>query len=335
MTRIFAAASTVRRAGRLLAALHERTTASSHVFRLALLLSLLVPGVAATLFGAQSAAASVRSPLLATAARWCATHGSRLASWTGTVPDLPICGPGPEYGGSWAYVDLPGPGGALSTATGATPGFQCVELAERFLAVVYGLAPVPANGSTVAAHYHAAYPATALYVNGSAEAMGHAPQAGDVLSLDLYPGFAGADDGHVAVVVKSSVDPRSGDGTIVLAQENVAAADYLKTINVVDWRLEDPADRANPEFQFPYAEWLHVATIPSLAAAAERWEAMRGTQGIRALMVHDGRPGLWPTAGSSLPTSRVAFLRPHSLVVRLSLAWELVSSAAMGASSPA
>ena len=51
----------------------------------------------------------------------------------------------------------PGPYGADIVYSNATPGFQCVELADRFLAVVDGLAPVFANGQQVAANYHAAY----------------------------------------------------------------------------------------------------------------------------------------------------------------------------------
>lgn len=202
-----------------------------------------------------------------TSASWCASHGSSLVGWTGTLPDLPICGIGPAYGGTDSYVDLPGPGGATTGYYGATPGFQCVELAERFLAVVYGLAPIEANGESVAANYHAAYPDSSLYVNGSSAAVGHAPQPGDVLSVASVPSFQGYNDGHVAVVVKSDVDRSTGDGAIVVAQENVSGSDYTKTIDVVDWRLEDPAEPSDPEFQFPYAEWLDLGPIPSVAAA--------------------------------------------------------------------
>jgi hypothetical protein len=171
-------------------------------------------------------------------------------------------------------VNLPGPGGLPDTEVEATPGFQCVELAERFLAVIFGLSPVLADGESVAANYHAAYPGTKLYVNGTSSAVGHPPEPGDVLSLSEDPSFHGADDGHVAVVVESSVDRATGDGSIVVAQENVASTDYHKTIDVTRWRLEDPVDPADPEYQFAFAEWLHLGTMPSVEAAdaaSRRW----------------------------------------------------------------
>src|SRR5258708_26278484 len=114
-------------------------------------------------------------------------------------------GPGPAYGGTWQNVNIPGPFGALGAYFNATPCFQCVELAERFLSVVDGLAPVHANGAQVAMNYHAAYPNTQLFVNGSAGAIGHAPSTGDVISLSQYSGFVGT-DGHVAVVTGSLVN---------------------------------------------------------------------------------------------------------------------------------
>jgi hypothetical protein len=137
-------------------------------------------------------------------------HGSTLGGWTETSPNLPICGPGPDYGGSWQYVDLPGPGGAMDAFYNATPGFQCVELAERWLAVADGLAPQHAEGSLVAAVYHAAFSRSTLVVNGSSGAVGHPPVRGDVISFSLVPSFEDPSDGHVAIVVHSSVDPYSG-----------------------------------------------------------------------------------------------------------------------------
>ncbi|MCU1493927.1 MAG: hypothetical protein JWO62_1691 [Acidimicrobiaceae bacterium] len=238
------------------------------------LASACVPALAVgswALQGASSPADAATIPRLGegpTSATWCSSHGSSLVGWTATVPDLPICGVGPAYGGTWDYVNLPGPGGITSGYYSATPGFQCVELADRFLAVVYGLAPVHANGESVAANYHAAYPESTLYVNGTSSSVGHPPEPGDVLSLAEDPSFQGYDDGHVAVVVKSAVDGATGDGRIVVAQENVASTDYWKTIDVVGWRLEDPDAPSNPEYQFAYAEWLHIGPMPAVQAAA-------------------------------------------------------------------
>lgn len=214
---------------------------------------------------ANTAAASVapraarRHRLAVPAARgsWCAAHGASVAAWTGGPASLPICGPGPAYGGTLAYVDLPGPYGSMRRYFNATPGFQCVELAERWLAVVDGLAPVRANGSTVAAAYHAAYPASRLVRNGSAGAVGHPPVDGDVISFSTVPSFADPTDGHVAVVVASAVDRATGNGVVRIAQEDVAASDYLMTLRLAHWRLFDPADPADAALQYPYAEWFH------------------------------------------------------------------------------
>ena len=214
--------------------------------------------VIATAFGAIALAPGTSSAagLSPTDASWCGTHGGSLVGWLASTPQLPICGAGPAYGGSYSFVDLPGPYGSLDRYYNATPGFQCVELADRYLAVVDGLAPVFADGSVVVQHYHAAYPATKVVVNGSAGAVGHAPVAGDVISFGTVPSFSGGGAGHVAVVVRSFVDQATGDGTVVLAQENVSSSDYIQTLVLSNWRLEDPAEGGNADFQFPYAEWL-------------------------------------------------------------------------------
>lgn len=207
-------------------------------------------------------------PGLAATAQWCTLHGAALATWTGTTPNLPICGPGPAYGGSWSYVDLPGPRGRLGAYYNATPGFQCVELAERWLSIADGLAPVMAEGDQVAANYHAAYPNSLYIVNGTPEAVGHAPVRGDVISFSSVPGFDGTDDGHVAVVVASHVSG-AGDGTLLVAQENVGPGAYHKVLDLIGWRLVDPSDPANAEFQYPYAAWFHLLPPPRAVLEAE------------------------------------------------------------------
>ncbi len=203
----------------------------------------------------------------AASAGWCSTHGASVGGWTGTLPNLPICGPGPAYGGTAAYVDLPGPGGSLAGYYNATPGFQCVELAERYLALVDGLAPVEANGDQVAANYHAAYPRSLLVVNGSPAAVGHAPVRGDVISFSLSPSFNDPTDGHVAVVVASAVNG-AGDGTVEVAQENVSSADYRMTLELTRWRLSDPSDPAMAALQYPDAEWFQPLAPPAVGRLA-------------------------------------------------------------------
>lgn len=213
--------------------------------------------------GASRAKARTRHLAVPAAQRaWCTSHGAAFAGWTGGPVDLPICGPGPAYGGTLAYVDLPGPHGSMRQYFNATPGFQCVELAERWLAVVDGLAPVRANGSTVAAAYHAAYPASRLVHNGSLGAVGHPPVAGDVISFSTVPSFEDPTGGHVAVVVASAVDRATGDGVVQIAQEDVSASDYRMTLRLSHWRLYDPSEPANAALQYPYAEWFQRSATP-------------------------------------------------------------------------
>jgi hypothetical protein len=302
-------------------------------FALAARLAAVALGGAAALVGASASTAAATAPATLdgpTSASWCSAHGSTLSGWTETVPDLPICGPGPEYGGSWNYVDVPGPGGTTVGYYNATPGFQCVELAERFLAVVYGLAPVHADGESVAANYHAAYPDTELYVNGSAGAVGHAPEPGDVLSLSVDPSFASSNDGHVAVVVRSDVDHSTGDGTIVVAQENVASTDYLKTIDVVGWRLEDPAEPADPEYQFADGEWLHIGPMPSAEAAAAALARRADGRSIY-LLARSGRVGIVAMASLASAvrsTARSRFVSGAPQIVTAGLGLPVAGSAA-------
>ena len=126
--------------------------------------------------------------------------------------------------------------------------------------MIDGLAPVHANGSSVALNYHAAYPRTSLVVNASPAAIGHPPEAGDVISFSSGPDFGQDGDGHVAVVVRSQVDG-AGNGMVVIAQENVSPSDYLRTLSLVGWQLEDPQQGTTGEYQFPYAEWLGTGVL--------------------------------------------------------------------------
>jgi len=217
---------------------------------------------------------SERTPPAATTKAWCSDHGSSFVEWSGTSPELPLCGPGPDYGGSWSYVVQPGPSGDVGKYYNATPGFQCVELADRYLAVADGLAPVLAEGSQVAMNYHTAYPRrTELVLNGSPGAIGHAPVAGDVISFSEVPDFEDPTDGHVAVVVSSDVDRRTGDGVVEIAQQNVSEDAMRRSLLLEHWRLVDPAEPPNAEWQYPYAEWLHVevrhVTVISASLLAE------------------------------------------------------------------
>lgn len=244
-------------------------------------------------------------PMPGTTPTWCTSNGAQVVGWTGTAPNIPICGPAPNDGGTWQYVTLPGPYGSTGYFFNATAGFQCVELAERFLAVADGLAPVLANGQQVAANYHAAYPNTELYVNGSPGSIGHPPISGDVISFSDAPGFDGYSDGHVAVVSSSSVNPKSGDGTVTIAEENVSPGYQLYTLAVEHWRLVDPNSSPDALFGFPYAEWLHVTPYRvALGAAVTSLVRPQTVGAIEAVQAIIGR----------LPSGlgRVSYLRRHA-----------------------
>jgi hypothetical protein len=216
-----------------------------------------------------SAPADAAQSMPGTTSTWCTSNGAQVVGWTDTSPNIPICGPAPNDGGTSQYVTLPGPYGSGGYFFNATTGFQCVELAERFLAVADGLAPVLANGQQVAANYHAAYPNTQLYVNGSPGSIGHPPVSGDVISFSNAPGFDSYADGHVAVVSASSVDEKTGDGTVRIAQENVGAGYQTYTLVLERWRLVDPNSPTDALFGFPYAEWLHVTPYRLALGAAD------------------------------------------------------------------
>ena len=101
-----------------------------------------------------------------------------------------------------------------------------------------------------------------------AQAVGHPPVAGDVISFSDAPDFDSWSPGHVVVVTGSSVDRVTGDGTVTLAQENVGPGYWSYTLDVVDWRLEDPTTAPDAEWGFPYAEWLHVTPYRAAFGAA-------------------------------------------------------------------
>lgn len=243
----------------------------------------------------------------ATTPSWCSSHGSSFVEWSGTFPDLPLCGPGPVYGGTWSYVVQPGPSGAVAGYYNATPGFQCVELADRWLAEADGLAPVMAEGSQVAMNYHAAYPSvTTLVLNGSRAAVGHAPSPGDVISFSQVPDFQDPTDGHVAVVVSTRVDPRTGDGVVEIAQENVAEAAMRRDLLLEGWRLVDPSEPPNAEWQYPYAEWLHVSVRPVPVLRARALAMLRAGRAEARAVRARGLSALRAASGAAAPVAAPA-----------------------------
>jgi len=167
-------------------------------------------------------------------------HGAGAHPLGASYLGIPVCGPRPaEDGAPDVLWRRPG-WGELE--------FECVELAMRFMAQVYGVAPYGANGDNVVRNYTAADGGHLVKIaNGSA---GHAPLPGDVISFDS-PGL-----GHVAVVAASNVDA-AGNGSITLLSQNDTTNGW-RTLGVTHWKvasfgsevpygwLHDPAGRGNP-----------------------------------------------------------------------------------------
>ena len=128
----------------------------------------------------------------------------------------------------------------------STPGFQCVELSERFLYITHGWGTIGANGAQVAERYASAHRAP-LITNGTA---GVTPHVGDVMSFSKISNFS--DTGHTGVVIASSVDS-SGNGTITLLSENIGLPEGTgnsSVVKVAGWHV------ANLFGEFPYTEWV-------------------------------------------------------------------------------
>jgi hypothetical protein len=165
----------------------------------------------------------------AAAAGWHGAGAHRLgASYLG----VPVCGPRPAVDNAPDVLWRRPGWGELE--------FECVELAMRFMAQIYGVNPYNANGNTVVKNYTAADGGNLVKVgNGTT---GRAPQPGDVISFNS-PGL-----GHVGVVTASDVDA-GGNGQITMLSQNDTANGW-RTLAVTDWKVASFGD------QTPYG-WLH------------------------------------------------------------------------------
>lgn len=132
---------------------------------------------------------------------------------------VPVCGPRRSDGAPDVQWTRPGWGHFE---------WECVELAMRFMAQVYGVAAYGANGVDVVRNYSTAQGGGLVKVtNGTT---GVAPQPGDVVSFD----DGGA--GHTGVIASSTVDG-AGNGTVTMLSQN-DTADGWRTLQVVAWRLQ-------------------------------------------------------------------------------------------------
>ena len=182
------------------------------------------------------------------ATRWGPLAKSR--GWTGpgshrmgaSYLGVPVCGPRPAVDGS--------PDVMWGRAGWGESEWQCVELAQRFMAQVYGTQAFGANGSGVVKNYSTAYGGNLVKVaNGT---VGTAPVPGDIVSFTTPKNPYG----HVVVITASTVDG-NGNGSVTMLSQNDTLTGW-RTLPVVSWRLQgfgsltpygwlhDPAGRGNP-----------------------------------------------------------------------------------------
>ena len=206
-------------------------------------------------------------------AGFCAGAGGSVVAQADGVP---ACGP---TGGT--NVEIPG--------GGWTPGFQCVELSERFLYISRGWTSLHANGAQVAGVYSAGHGAPLVH-NGTA---GVAPHVGDVMSFSTTPNYS--DTGHTGVVTASNIDG-SGNGAISLLSENISGTGNLQTFSVHSWTVASA-------FGFAYSEWVQSGVASSVTHAAVGLIPGRGGSGY----VVDGYGGLHPINGAPVATPSATY----------------------------
>jgi outer membrane protein assembly factor BamB len=145
------------------------------------------------------------------------------------------------------------------------PGFQCAELAERYLYVTYGWPGVldsqghADNGDEIVSTYASAHPNDAVVrPNGS----GSPPAQGDVISFSADSSFNSSSGGHVAIVTGVSVNGTTGTVTIVGQNQLSPVQAGPATLNMSEQAGAWTIDYTSFDSKLLYIEWLHV-TIPS------------------------------------------------------------------------
>ena len=176
---------------------------------------------------------------LAKKAGWTGVGSHRLgAAYLG----VPVCGPRPAVDGS--------PNVQWGRAGWGEAEWQCVEVAQRFMAQVYGTVAYGANGSQVVNNYRTSYGGNLVRIDNGT--VGKAPTPGDIVSFTT----PNNPFGHVIVIATSSVDG-NGNGSVTALSQNDTANGW-RTFAVTGWKLagfgsltpyawlHDPAGRGNP-----------------------------------------------------------------------------------------
>jgi len=202
----------------------------ARVFRIALVVAVVACGSLVLAPSARSAEAPTPSwwDGDCDANHWNAQAGTQ--GWTGagahrlgaSYLGVPVCGPRRSVDGApdvqwskqgWGHFE-----------------WECVELAMRFMNLVYGVKPYGANGNQVVSNYNASYGGGLVAISNGTT--GVAPQPGDVMSFD-NPNSA---FGHAAVVTYAQVDA-NGNGKVALMSQN-DTADGWRKLTVTAWQVQ-------------------------------------------------------------------------------------------------
>lgn len=208
---------------------------------LAATLGLLTAAAAFLAPAAAQAATTAVSPGEGTGPGWCTTYGAAGAKALYSYDNVWACGPNATNGPTPFDSD-------------GTQSFQCVELSERFLWAIDGLAPIfgsNVDGTDLVSLYHSAHPSIAAGSPGPSSL----PQPGDVMSFS--PGGDVGSAGHTAVVVSA---PNSA-GNFTIMSENWADTAGEQTVHI------DMSGAHNGEVQLPNSSYWNTASFLELKGA--------------------------------------------------------------------
>lgn len=121
-------------------------------------------------------------------------------------------------------------------------GYQCTELALRWLHYRLGGYPAWVNGNRFASENAKTYGAKVQLIANDGKAKA-APKAGDLISFNTS-----SSAGHVALVYSSSVDS-SGNGTVAIVEQNSPGKHNL---TMKSWKISSDATSGSA------INWLHI-----------------------------------------------------------------------------
>ncbi len=187
---------------------------------------------------------------------------------------------------------------SYSGVTLDTVGFQCVELAARYLYYTTGDIPPQVNGDEFAAAVHSAYKSIPVFRNGT---VGQLYAPGDIVSFTGNAGTPVAGIGHVAVVT-ASTENASGNGTVKIMEEN-AAKSPQETLDVRDWSLQQGAGEWVTPYDFDRLNLANSVTEYSSAQGKYGWYygyyASPPSPKFTKMTIYDPQP---PFAGATTDT---------------------------------